>query len=170
MAAGDIDRRASAGMCAEISRKIGPMSLFERLVEATGIYFGTGHGQESGPFVSRIEVSQLPNGGVVLDYEATSREQGVQHREHTMLCPGPDGRDRLFIAHSESPYVTEMVEAEPGTGRFVQATPGGPYTMEVVIEMPETDRLTYSWWWASAGEQPVEQSKADAQLLGPGEV
>lgn len=107
----------------------------------------------------------MPNGGVSLSYEATSREQGVQHREHSLLCQGPDGRDRLFIAHSESPFVTEMVEAEANTGRFVQSTPGGPYTMEVIIETPEPERLTYAWWWAAAGEQPVEQSKADARLL-----
>jgi hypothetical protein len=145
------------------------MSLSEQLADSTGTYFGTGDGEESGPFVSRIEVSRLPNGGLSLDYEATSREQGVQHREHSLLCPGPDGRDRLFIAHSESPFVTEMVEAEAGSGRFVQSTPGGPYTMEVVIETPEPERLTYAWWWASAGEQPVEQSKADARLLVSGE-
>lgn len=140
------------------------MSLSQRLSESTGTYFGTGDGDESGPFVSRIDVNRLPNGGVSLDYEATSREQGVQHREHSLLCPGPDGRDRLFIAHSESPFVTEMIEAEAGGGRFVQSTAGGPYTMEVIIEMPEADRLTYAWWWASTGERPVEQSKADARL------
>ena len=145
------------------------MRLSERLAGSTGTYFGTGDGDESGPFVSRIEVSRLPNGGVTLDYEATSRAQGVQHREHTLLCPGPDGRDRLFVAHSESPFVTEMVETEQGTGRFVQTTTGGPYTMEVVIDMPESRRLTYAWWWASAGEQPVEQSTADAQLVAPGD-
>jgi hypothetical protein len=42
--------------------------------------------------------------------------------------------------------------------------------MEVVIEMAEARRLTYAWWWASADEQPVEQSKADVQLFGPGEA
>lgn len=138
------------------------MGLAERLAESTGTYFGTGEGDESGPFVSRIEVNLLPNGGVSLSYEATSREHGVQHREHSLLCAGPDGRDRLFIAHSESPFVTEFIEADDG--RFVQLTPGGPYTMEVVIEIPEVGRLTYAWWWSNAGEQPIEQSKADARL------
>jgi hypothetical protein len=102
-----------------------------------------------------------------LDYEATSREQGVIHLEHSILSAGPDGRDRLFIAHSESPYITEMIETEPGAGRFVQPSPVGPYTMEIVIETPGEGRLVYAWWWAKAGEQPVEQSKADARLLGP---
>lgn len=145
------------------------MSLSSTLAGATGIYFGTGDGVESGSFVSRIEVSRLPNGGVSLSYEATSREQGVQHREHSLLCAGPDGRDRLFIAHSESPYVTEMVETDPGSGRFVQTVPGGPFTMEVVVEVPGSGGLTYAWWWADAGEQTVEQSKADARLLAASE-
>ncbi len=144
------------------------MTLSARLAGSTGIYFGTGQGEESGPFLSRIEVALLPNGGVSLSYEATSREQGVQHREHSILSQGPDGRDRLFIAHSESPFVTEMVEAEANSGRFVQPVPGGPYTMEVIIETPEPERLTYAWWWAAAGGQPVEQSKADARLMTSG--
>lgn len=141
------------------------MSLAAELARSTGIYFGPGEGAESGPFVARIEVNRLPNGGVSLSYEATSREQGLQHREHSLLSPGPDGRDRLFIAHSESPFVTEMVQAEADSGRFVPSAPAGPYTMEVVIEVPEAARLTYAWWWADAGEQPFEQSKADTRLL-----
>lgn len=145
------------------------MGLSSTLAEATGTYFGVGDGAESGAFVSRIEINRLPNGGVSLSYEATSGEQGVQHREHSLLCAGPDGRDRLFIAHSESPFVTEMIEAKGDSGRFVPTAPGGPYTMEVVIETPEAGRLLYAWWWAHAGEQPVEQSKADARLLSHSE-
>lgn len=140
------------------------MSLAAALADATGIYHGTGDGPESGPFVSRIEVTALPNGGVAIDYEATSREQGVQHREHTLLTMGPDGRDRLHIAHSQAPFVTTMVATEPGSNHFVQAEPGGPIAMEVVIEQPEPDRITYAWRWAEAGETPTEQSKADARL------
>ena len=144
------------------------MTLTSTLIGAVGTYFGTGDGSESGPFVSRIEVSPLPNGGVCLSYEATSHEQGVHHREHSLLCPGPDGRDRLFIAHSESRFVTEMIETLPGSGHFVQKSEGDPYTMEVVIDTPEVGRLTYAWWWAKAGEKPVEQSKADARLHASG--
>ena len=103
------------------------MSLSSTLPDRVGVYFGTGDGAESGPFVSRIEICRLPNGGVSLSYEATSREQGVLHREHSILCAGPDGRDRLFVAHSESPFVTEMIEFEAETGRFVQPSPGEPY-------------------------------------------
>jgi len=141
------------------------MSLREDLAQGTGTYFGTGDGPESGPFVARIEVGLLPNGGVSVDYEATSRELGVQHREHTMLVAGPDGRDRLFIAHSESPFITEMVAVGDGTGRFVQSTSFGPYVMEVVIERPAADQVTYAWWWAEAGGTPSEQSKADVRRL-----
>lgn len=140
------------------------MLLSQRLSEATGVYFGTGDGPESGPFVARIAVAALPNGGVSIDYEATSREQGVQHREHSLLAPGPDGCDRLFIAHSESPFVTVMSEREPGSGRFEQDDPGGPYTMAVVIGAPNVGELTYAWWWAAAGETPTEQSRATVTL------
>lgn len=140
------------------------MSLSRRLSEATGIYFGTGDGLESGPFVSRIAVSALPNGGVAIDYEATSQEQGVQHLEHSLLVPGPDGKDQLFIAHSESPFVTVMAENEPGSGRFEQIAQVGPYTMAVVIESPSEDELTYAWWWSIAGETPTEQSKASVSM------
>ena len=128
-----------------------------------GTAFGTGDGPESGPFVARISVTRLPNGGRLIDYEATSREQGVQHLEQTLLVAGPDGRDQLFIAHSESPFVTAMVETEPGSGRFEQPEPFGPYVMAVVIEQPDSDRLTYAWWWGANGDVPVEQSKADVR-------
>lgn len=138
------------------------MSLSQDLAAATGLYFGNGHGDESGTFVSRIEIGLLPNGGVSIGYEATSVEQGVQHLEQTMLVAGPDGRDRLYVSHSESPFVTEMIETEPASGRFAQREPFGPYAMEIVIEMPELYRITYAWWWGANGGRPVEQSKADA--------
>jgi hypothetical protein len=140
------------------------MSVAEILAAAPGLYVGPGDGLESGPFVARITVTPLPNGGVALDYDAASREQGLQHREHTILTAGPDGCDRLYVAHSESPFVTEMVASEPGSSRFVQPTPVGPYTMEIVIHVPELGHLTYAWWWAPDGEAPVEQSKAETQL------
>lgn len=79
------------------------MTLASTLATYIGTYFGTGDGIESGAFLSRIEIGRLPNGGVVIDYEATSSELGVQHEAHSLPVAGPDGRDRLFIAHSESP-------------------------------------------------------------------
>ncbi|MEL6890224.1 MAG: hypothetical protein AAFP84_01405 [Actinomycetota bacterium] len=140
------------------------MSLSTTLASALGVYHGTGDGPESGSFVSRIEVTALPNGGVCLDYEATSREQGVQHRERSLLAPGPDGRDRLYIAHSEAPFVTEMIAVEAGSSRFAQPQPFGPFAMEVVVEVPEPGRITYAWRWAAAGATPTEQSRADVRL------
>ena len=89
------------------------MGLAADLASLPGVWFGIGDGAESGPFVARIAVDVLPNGGVSIDYEATSREQGVQHVEHSLLVAGPDDRDRLYVAHSESPYVTEMVADAP---------------------------------------------------------
>lgn len=141
------------------------MSLASKLRSATGVYHGTGDGRESGPFVSRIAVIPLPNGGVSIDYEAMSPEQGVLHREHSLVVAGPDGRDHLYVAHSESPFVAVMVATDLGSGRFTQSDPSGPYAMEIVIEVPEAGRLTYAWWWAETGATPVEQSKADARLL-----
>lgn len=140
------------------------MSVSSILAASPGLYFGTGDGEESGPFVARLDVAVLPNGGVAIDYEATSLEQGVQHQEHTLLVAGPDGRDRLYVAHSESPFVTEMIETESGSGRYEQPAPLGPYVLSVVIEIPEPDTLTYAWWWAPAGGVPTEQSKAVAEL------
>lgn len=139
------------------------MALSADLAAASGNYFGPGDGPESGPFVARVVVSVLPNGGVLIGYEATSREQGVQHREQTMLVAGPDGRDRLYVAHSQSPFVTEMIETEAGSAHFVQPEPFGPYAMEIVVGRPEADRLTYAWRWGANGDAPVEQSKADVR-------
>ena len=137
------------------------MALSADRAATAGHYYGMGDGPESGPFVARIVVSTLPNGGALIDDEATSREQGVQHREQTMLVAGPDGRDRLYVAHSQSPFVTEMVET--AAGHFVQPEPFGPYVMEIVIERPEPDRMTYAWRWGAGDDAPVEQSKADVR-------
>jgi hypothetical protein len=139
------------------------MTLSASLADATGVYYGTGQGAESGPFVSRIVVSALPNGGAALDYEATSREHGVQHVEHSLLVAGADGCDRLYIAHSESPFVTVMKEGEADSGRFEHVEPIGPYVMAVVIEFAGSGELSYAWWWAAAGEPLAEQSKAIAR-------
>ena len=61
-----------------------------------------------------------------------------------MLAAGSDGRERLFLAHQESPFVTELVESEAGSGRFVQPEAVGPYVMEVVIGRPSAAELTYA--------------------------
>ena len=130
---------------------------------AVGEYFGVGDGDESGQFLAKIVVSRLPNGGTLVEYDATSRDEGVLHREQTMLVAGPDGLDRLYIAHSESPFVTEMIEVGSGSGYFAQPVLSGPYEMEIRIETPEVNRITYAWWWGADGQPPVEQSKADVR-------
>jgi hypothetical protein len=143
-------------------------SLVAALAANAGLYLGGGGGAESGPFVSRLEVGVAASGAVTVDYEALSPAGELLHSEHTLVSPGPDGRDLLHIAHSESPVVTEMVSTGPtddGGFRFVQRTPAGPYAMEVVIGLPEQGRLTWAWWWAETGHQPVEQSKADARRV-----
>jgi hypothetical protein len=52
------------------------MSLAETLAQNPGVYYGTGDGIESGPFVSRIVVTRLPNSGVAIDYDAASHQHG----------------------------------------------------------------------------------------------
>lgn len=138
------------------------MSLLD--VIASGLYTGRGDGTESGSFVARLEVQRLPNAGLSFDYEAASYDEGVQHREHALLTAAPDGRLRLHTAHSESPFLTELVETAPGSGRFEQPVPFGPYVLAVVIEAPSPGSLTYAWWWAEAGGTPTEQSRATVSL------
>lgn len=90
----------------------------------------------------------------------------MQHLEHSLLAAGPHGRDRLYVAHSEAPFVTEMIAVGATSTRFVQPQPAGPFVMEVVIEVPEPDRINYAWWWTADGQTPTEQSKADARMAG----
>lgn len=142
--------------------------LSEVLADAIGTYVGDGDGPESGPFAATIEVASLPNGGVLITYSAVTHDGDILHREQSMLVAGPDGRDRLYVAHSESPFVAEFVAAEPGGRSFVQREPFGPYTMETVIDAPGRGRLVYAWRWAPTGDTPVEQSRADARLVTGG--
>ena len=74
-------------------------------------------------------------------------------------CRSRRSRAVVFIAHQESPFVTELVESEAGSGRFVQPEPVGPHVMEVVIARPSATELTYAWWRAEAGRNPSEQSE-----------
>ena len=129
-----------------------------------GRYTGPGDGIESGPFEAAIEVSALPGGAISIDYVAVSPADGELHREHTVCCQGFDGRDMLFIAHTESPFVTTMVETSAGSGRFVQPEPAGPYTLSIVAQTPDDGRIRYAWWWGATGEEPVERSCADVRI------
>lgn len=115
---------------------------------------------ESGPFTAEIVVSALPGGSVALGYTATSPEGDELHREHTIVSAGFDQRDRLFIAHAESPFVTVLVQTEPGSGRFEVAEAFGPYDMAIVVEQSAPDVISYAWHWAPSGQPTVEQSRA----------
>lgn len=56
-------------------------------------------------------------------------------------------RDRPYVAHSESPFVTEMVASASDPPRFRQPTRVGPFVMEIVVALPEPDRITPARWW-----------------------
>lgn len=143
------------------------MSLAANLARHAGQFTGIGDGIESGPFTVTIDISVLPGGPVSVAYAAIDPHGTELHREHTIVSPGVDGRDRLYIAHTESPVVTELIETSGGSGRFEQATIAGPYTLAVVIDLAEVSgraQLSYAWWWAPAGQRPVEQSRAIVAL------
>jgi len=141
------------------------MSTAERLAQVPGLYVGPGEGVESGPFLGRVQIGRLPNGGASIDYEALSHDHAMQHREHSLLVIGPGGRDRLFVAYSESPYVVELVETKPDSGRFEQPASAGPYKLAVRLEMAEPGRLVYGWWWGAQGETPIERSRVDVRAV-----
>jgi hypothetical protein len=69
----------------------------------------------------------------------------------------------LVVAHSEAPVLSIMVEQEPGW--FVAPPDRAPYGRGIKVEIPERDRLIYSWWWAPPGEPLVERSRADLRRL-----
>ena len=135
------------------------------LTELTaGRYAGRGDGMESGPFAATIDVTALPGGSVAVDYAAVTDAAAELHREHTVVSAGFDGRDRLFVAHAEPPYVTVMIETEPGSGRFEMPEPFGPYDMVIVAGRPSDAGLSWAWHWAPTGGEPVEQSCARVEL------
>jgi hypothetical protein len=140
------------------------VDLAETLFDAPGLYVGRGDGVESGPFIGRLLVTPLPSGrGVVIDYEALSTEHMVQHVEHAMLGIGADGRHVLYVSHVESPTIAVMVEQRPGY--FVDVAAGAVAHQAVEITCPADGELTYAWWWAEPGEDAIERSKVDAQLV-----
>jgi hypothetical protein len=51
-----------------------------------GLYRGLITGLESGECSARIQVRQIPGGGLAVDYEATSERAGLQHAEHTLVA------------------------------------------------------------------------------------
>jgi hypothetical protein len=140
------------------------MDLVEVLFDAPGLYVGRGDGSGSGPFIGRLVVTPLPSGrGVTIDYEVLSHEHLVEHVEHSLLGLGPDGHHALYVSHIESPTIAVMVEQRPGY--FVDVSPSAAVQQAIEITCPGEGELTYAWWWAAPGEELVERSKLDAQLV-----
>jgi hypothetical protein len=142
--------------------------LLARLIEAPGLYAGTGDGVGSGAFIGRFRVSVLPSGAAVaIDYEAYGLEDLLQHAEHTVLAKDHEGRLTMVAVHSESPVPALLTEQSGGF--FLDLEPRGPYTLAVQLIF-DGDELTYSWWWASQGEELVERSRALMARLVPGDL
>jgi hypothetical protein len=133
------------------------MGLVSELAARVGTYIGTVDGIESGPCIARLAIGVLPNGGVSIDYEATTREDGLKHREHSLLSEGPDGADELIAALSDVPFLLKLRRGE--SGRFVESTAFGPYEIEIEINVTPK-AITYAYWWANRGETLIEQSRA----------
>jgi hypothetical protein len=132
--------------------------LLDRLIQAPGLYVGNGDGVGSGEFIGRFRVTVLPSGAAVsFDYEAYGHNELLQHAEHTVLARDPDGRLSMFGVHSEAPVVVTLTEQTGGF--FLDVVPGGPYLLAIQMGFDGED-LSYSWWWASQGEELVERSRA----------
>jgi hypothetical protein len=139
--------------------------LLERLIEAPGLYVGSGDGVGSGVFVGRFQVTVLPSGTAVsLDYEAYGQKELLQHSEHTILARDSEGRLSMFGVHSEAPVPVTLTEQTGGFFRDLE--PSGPYLLAIQMAF-DGDDLSYSWWWASNGEELVERSRATMRRLDP---
>jgi hypothetical protein len=137
--------------------------LLARLATCPGLYRGRGDGPEGGPFVARINLATAVRGrAIVIDYEAVSDRNGLQHVEHTVLAAGEGGRLALHVACLELPGVVRFVETGPG--EFT--TYDGPTPARIVVGMPAPGALTYGWWWARDEAEPKEQSRAEVRRTG----
>jgi hypothetical protein len=140
--------------------RVAVTDLLRRLASAPGLYRGRGDGMESGPFIARIDVTTVVRGrAVVLDYEAVTDTNGLQHVEHTVLTTGESGRLELHVACVELPGVVRFVEARPG----VFSSYDGPMPARILVTVPAEGVLTYGWWWARDEAEPREQSRAEVR-------
>lgn len=119
-----------------------------------GLYRGRVDGAESGSCEARLEVRRVPGECLAVDYEAVGAD-GVQHVEHTIVAPGA-----LYVAHSEASGVQVFTETSPGV---FDATSAGPYDQRLVLGWGG-EVLSWSWHWASAGQELREQSRALARF------
>jgi hypothetical protein len=134
--------------------------LLQRLAKTPGLYRGRGDGMESGPFIARIQVTPIVRGrAVVLDYEAYTDSQGLQHVEHTVLTAGEGGRLELHVACLELPGVVRFLEVRPG----VFSAYDGPMPARILVTVPTDGTLTYGWWWSRDEDEPREQSRAEVR-------
>jgi hypothetical protein len=134
-----------------------PQTL-DSFLRATGVYWGSGSGVESGRFVGRVAIEPAV-AGVQLLYEAWSEREGLQHREQALLSEGPTGL-RLHTSVSEMPEVLTF-EAEDDDAFTLTDDVGMP--MRIVLRLATPDRLQWAWWWSLPGEPLVERSKLVAR-------
>lgn len=137
------------------SRGCAVMTAMEWLADLpAGLYRGRVSGAESGSCEARIEVARVAGNCLAVDYEGVGAD-GVQHVEHTLV-----DENALYVAHSETTGV--HVFHKIGDGTF-DGPPGGPYDQRLVIGW-DGHVLTWAWWWARAGGDLREQSRATTCL------
>jgi hypothetical protein len=139
--------------------------LLDRLIGSPGLYVGSGDGVGIGVFIGRFRVTVLPSGtAVAIDYEAYGYDELLQHAEHTVLARDAEGRLSMFGVHSEASVPVQLTEQTGGF--FMDPEPAGPYLLAIQMAF-DGDELSYSWWWASRGEELVERSRAVMRQVEP---
>jgi len=128
--------------------------LVDLLLAQPGLYTGTQQDPtEDHPSgsVARVTVSPLPSdAGVAFDYEVHNPVNGVVHVEHTVLARTTDGIV-LFAAHSHAS--TAVLLRETSAGYFEPDPGASPFPMAIGIEVPEPDRIVYSWSYGAPGDE-----------------
>ncbi|MBC7640073.1 MAG: hypothetical protein H7231_09865 [Rhodoferax sp.] len=134
------------------------MSILDLLAEAGGVYWGRGTGPDE--FVARVSLTDAGDGTLVMEYEAWSHENGLQHAEAARLGRVDDGV--TLVATSDGASDT-MVFREGEHGVFGST---GPERVGLVITADDDD-LTFSWWWPDEGGHLREQSRAVMSPVRP---
>lgn len=127
-----------------------------------GIYWGTGDGPESGPFVGRLEVA-TEDGRRTIRYEAWSEREGLQHQEHGVLAWVDDS---LVLETRISERPGNVLRFQLGDDLHFRLLDGPD--MRIVFDVIDGgDAVRYSWWWAPPGDTVREQSHLEALWVGP---
>ena len=144
------------------------MPLVDDLLLNTGFYIGPGRGvpaQGSG-WVGRLAISALPGrSGVTLDYEATSPEHLLQHREHSMLAHSSDGGVVLLVAFNHDGNAVLLHELEPGFFAKAQSEPHREGQLGIRIEVPEQGRVRHAYCRVAPDGTFSEFDVADLRLV-----